>query len=275
MRELDPPRTCDRDLARSRRMRSAARHRCWHVNAGIAELSSRRPHCADRLGDLVRIGHRQRAGLADADERRARRPPPRSWPAPDGAAGSASASGARSTMRLRNGSFSAAAAKRVVRPGPVTTISAARSRRSSALSSAAWLQQVVGRAASTPSNSRSACSRHAVVAGQRREPHQVLRRDRVRIGGGVVAGRSRPHHQALGVVGGEEIAAVVRIGVVRVEARAARRAPARDRRARRSPRTAPAPPGSCWRSRRRARDRAAGRRARNGRAGRPWSCCAR
>ena len=111
-----------------------------------------------------------------------------------------------------------------------------------------------------------------VVAGQRGEPHQVLRGDRVRIGGGVVAGRGRPHHQALGVVGGEEIAAVRRIGVVRVEARAARPAPARDRRARRSPRRAPARRGSWRRSRRRARDTAAGPRARNGRAGRPWSC---
>ena len=56
-----------------------------------------------------------------------------------------------------------------------------------------------------------------VLAGEDGEPHQVLRRQRIRIRRRVVGGGVRPHHQALGVVGGEEIAAVVGIGVVAVE----------------------------------------------------------
>ena len=158
--------------------------------------------------------------------------------------------------------------------GPVTTISAARSRRSSALSSATWTNRFCAATGSTPSNNRSACVAPGVVAGQRRQPHQVLRGERVRVGRGVVGGGGRPHHQAFGVVGGEEIAAGVGIGVVPIERAAARPAPDRDRRARRSPRAAPARRGSWRQNRRRGRETAAVLRARNGRAGRRWSSCA-
>ena len=59
----------------SRRRRGRGRHARKATSAKCAESLSgrRRPHCADHFGDLVRIGHRQRAGLADADERRAAR----------------------------------------------------------------------------------------------------------------------------------------------------------------------------------------------------------
>ena len=87
-----------------------------------------------------------------------------------------------------------------------------------------------------PSNSRSAWSRQACWPVKTGEPDQVLRGECVRVGRGVVGGGARPHHQALGVVGGEEIAAVVGIGVVAIEAYPARRARARDRHARRLPR---------------------------------------
>ena len=75
---------------------------------------------------------------------------------------------------------------------------------------------------------RSAVDRYAVdqsvgllapliVARQNREPHQILRSDRVGIGRGIVLRRVRPHQQVVGVVGGEVIAAGVGIGVMRVE----------------------------------------------------------
>ena len=53
---------------------------------------------------------------------------------------------------------------------------------------------------------RRPCSRQCIVAGERREPHQILRDQAVRIGDRFVERRLRPHHQAFGVVGGEEIA---------------------------------------------------------------------
>ena len=76
------------------------------------------------------------------------------WPA-----GRSLAEAARSRMRLTNGSFSAASANRDA-CGPVTTISAALSRRSSAFSRAACWNRLSAAPASTPSNSASACARH-------------------------------------------------------------------------------------------------------------------
>ena len=107
-----------------------------------------------------------------------------------------------------------------------------------------------------------------IIARERREPHQVAGRDRVRVRHRVVGGGGRAHHEALGVVGGEEVAAVVRIGVVAVEralpcqclievGTLSRRLMERERRR-----------GSCRRSRWQGRETAAARPARNGRAGR-------
>ena len=177
----------------------------------------------------VRLADRQRAALADADERRAAGRRARSWPAPDAMAAARRAVPARSTMRLRCGSFSAAAANRAW-SGPVTTISAALSRRSSAFSSDACDEQVLACAASTPSNSRSACVAPGVVAGQRREPDRFCAAIAVRIRRRVVAGRGRPHHQAFGVVGGEVIAAVAPGWRSAGRTRAARSGPGRDSR---------------------------------------------
>ena len=89
-----------------------------HLRSALRLSGRRRPHRADHVGDLVRIGHRQRAGLAHADERRARPVAAAILACAGWLAGNAPASGARSTIRLRYGSFSAAAAKRsCVRPG--------------------------------------------------------------------------------------------------------------------------------------------------------------
>ena len=72
-----------RCTARRARRRSDARKA---ISAKCAEQATcrRRPHRADHVRDLVRIGHRQRTGFADADERGAPRPRRESWPAPDG-----------------------------------------------------------------------------------------------------------------------------------------------------------------------------------------------
>ena len=96
--------------------------------------------CRMRRAHLVRIGDRQRAGLADADERRAAR---------RAAAILACAGCAPANARRRRAQHDAVEERQLQRapqrigrgPGPVTTISAARRRRSSALSSAAWLNR--------------------------------------------------------------------------------------------------------------------------------------
>ena len=56
-----------------------------------------------------------------------------------------------------------------------------------------------------------------MLAGEHREPDQVLRRERIGIWRGVVGGGARPHHQVLGIVGGEEVAAVGGIGIVAIK----------------------------------------------------------
>ena len=134
------------------------------------------------------------------------------------AAGSASAFGARSTMRVESGSRSAA---------PVSACGALAGTRHHDLGRAqAQIERVEHRGVADQVFAGRA--EHALdqpvgllapgmVAGEGREADQVLRRDPVRVGRRVVAGGARAHHQALGVVGGEEIAAVVRIGVVAVE----------------------------------------------------------
>ena len=123
---------------------------------------------------------------------------------------------ARNTIRPTNGSFSAACVKGSASL-PVTTISAPRSRKSSALSSATWLNRLRSAADRMLSISRSAFSRQLIVAGQHRQPHQILRRHRVGIGRGVVGGGMRPQQQVVGVVGRQIIAAGVGIGVMRIE----------------------------------------------------------
>ena len=72
-----------------------------------------------------------------------------------------------------------------------------------------------------------------MLPGEDGEADQVLRRQCVCVRGRVVSGGVGPHHQVAGVVGGEEVPAIVGIGVVAVE-RPARPAPARDKRMSRS-----------------------------------------
>ena len=55
------------------------------------------------------------------------------------------------------------------------------------------------------------------AAGHDREPQEIICRDRVRIGCRLVGGCVWPHHQAFGVVGGEEITAGRTIGVVAID----------------------------------------------------------
>ena len=120
--------------------------------------------------------------------------------------------------------------------------------------------------------SRSARCAPLLVAGEQREPDEVLCRDAVVVGRGVVGGGGGPHHEAFGVGGGEIIEC--RRWRSRGRARAARRAPFPDRRPARSPRRARARRGSSRRNRTRGRGIRAGLRARNGRAGRRASSCA-
>ncbi len=58
-----------------------------------------------------------------------------------------------------------------------------------------------------------------MLSGENRKPDQVLGGDPIRIGRCFVGGGARPHYQAFGIVGGEEEAAGVGIGVVAVERR--------------------------------------------------------
>ncbi len=81
------------------------------------------------------------------------------------------------------------------------------SRMSMALSSATCANRLSPPCASTPSISRSALSRNAVLAGKGGQPDQVLRDDGIRVRDRVVGGRGRPHHQPFGIVGGEIIGA--------------------------------------------------------------------
>ena len=131
-------------------------------------------------------------------------------PAPDASAGSASADGARSTTRSTKGSFSAAAAKprAASRPGhhdlggAQPQVERIEQRRVG--------EQVVGR--------RAAARRRTAGrprARQASSPASTASRTRfcaatafgLGVASSVVA--ARPHHQAFGVVGGEEVAAGV------------------------------------------------------------------
>ena len=93
-------------------------------------------------------------------------------------------------------------------PSPVTTICAARSRRSTALSKAMCMYRfsAPGREAAI---SRSAFA-PAIVAREHRQPDQVLRRDRIVVRGRFVGRCSGPDHQALRVGRSEVITAPLR-----------------------------------------------------------------
>src|SRR5262249_25699609 len=116
------------------------------------------------------------------------------------------------------GSFRAAAKSSCARaPSPVTTISAVHRRRSSALSSARCANRFSLALARTPSNSRSACSRQACWPVSTASRMSFCAASALVVGVGV--GGARRHHEALGVVRGEEVAAIGRIGVVALERR--------------------------------------------------------
>ena len=56
-----------------------------------------------------------------------------------------------------------------------------------------------------------------MLAGEHREPDQVLGGERVGIRSGVVGGGARPHHEVFGIVRGEKVAAGGGIGIVAIK----------------------------------------------------------
>ena len=128
---------------------------------------------------------RARSPAANSARRRKRRrrfrSKPSASPAPDAWPADRRRLAARSTMRSRNGSLSAACAKRSA-CGPVATISAPRRRRSSALSSATWPNRLLRGRRQNAFDQPVGLRAPAIVARQHGQPHQILRSHRVRIG---------------------------------------------------------------------------------------------
>jgi len=78
-------------------------------------------------------------------------------------------------------------------------------------------KEILARARGNPFEQPVGLIAPSVLTGKDREADEVLRRQRVGVRNSIVGGGVGSHHQAGGVIRGEEIAAVVGIGVVAVK----------------------------------------------------------
>src|SRR5437899_10831434 len=78
-------------------------------------------------------------------------------------------------------------------------------------------KEILARARGNPFEQPVGLVAPSVLTGKDREANQVLRRHGVGVRSRIIGGGVGPHHQAGGVMGGEEIAAVFGIGVVASE----------------------------------------------------------
>ena len=183
------------------------------MNTSVGETAAHRRH---GVRDLIGARHRQRAALPDADEGRAAADAAFIFSCAGCAAGRSAALAARSTMRSRNGSLSAACAKRSA-SGPVSDDLGAAQAQVERIEQRHMAEQIALGRRQNALDQPVGLGAPGVVARQHRQPHQILRRHRVRIGRGVVDGGMRPQQQVGGVVGGQIIAAGVGVGVMGVE----------------------------------------------------------
>ncbi len=145
------------------------------------------------------------ASPAASRSHRRRRTPRRRWPrrsclAQDVAIGRMSARWPATPCGSTNGIFSAAVGQRLRRSAlschddlpPVAA--ACRARRADET----WLNRFSAASGNSPSSMRVNIGAPLFVAGERRQPHQILRDQSVRIGDRLIERRLRPHHQAFG-----------------------------------------------------------------------------
>ena len=167
------------------------------------------PHRGNGAQEIGRIGDGKRAGFADADEGL------RLVAARDLLHGRM-----RDRKRLRGGGLqhdaverrraarAAASSASARAPSPVTTISAARSRRSMALRRAMWHVHVLDSRRRDGGDQPVGLLSPVIITRQQRQSDQVLRRHRIVIRRRLIGGGRGADNETLGVNSGEVVGSV-------------------------------------------------------------------